>query len=90
MSKVIQLNTDKVEEQEHREQMIKILEELVERAKSGQLENILFAGKLDDEVAHMITGWALCNYREHQLLLSELQLSLTQRMIEINYVTPGE
>ncbi|AZO95268.1 hypothetical protein D7D81_12075 [Halocella sp. SP3-1] len=77
MGKVIRLDANR---------MVGALEDMLEKAESGELTSIAFAGKLKNE--DIITGHLNCNFGEHHRLSSEIQLDVIDRMIKANYVTP--
>jgi hypothetical protein len=61
---------------------VRCLEDLLERAKRGEMMGFIFAANLPD--GNVATSWAAVDIGERQYLLSHMQSDITMAIIEAN------
>lgn len=75
MGKVLKFKDDNI---------VTVLVDLLEMAKSGELKSILFAGKVED--GNIVSGWSNATPGHRQELIGHIQIDVMVAVMERNYI----
>lgn len=75
MSKIVRFKT-------HQDNIIEALEQIVERAKNGEITGFIFAAKCTD--GNIATGWSHVDVGERNELTAHLQVDVMMAVVEAN------
>jgi len=84
MSKVIRFPGKKTPDQESQEVIVARLEEILERAKAGEVKGFLL-GAFTNEPHVIATSWGSVNFGQRMELISHMHMDLMAAMVEKNF-----
>lgn len=86
MSKVIHLFKS---EEDEKDKLIIYIKELLAKAESGEIKNLMIAGEgIDNGDKVVLTGWVNMDCETRTRMLVHHNMDLVKSMIEANYITP--
>lgn len=89
MGQVVRLTPKKTPAQEDQEVIVARLEDILQRAKAGELKGFLYGAFTDDPEANVATAWASVDFAKRAELLAHMHMDLTASMVEVNFFTEG-
>jgi len=75
MGKVLKFRGDNI---------VTVLCDLLEMAKTGELKSVMFAGKCDDN--NIVSGWSNATPGHRQELIGHMQVDVMVAVMERNYI----
>ncbi|MBT2661938.1 hypothetical protein [Bacillus sp. ISL-45] len=79
MPKVVRLFN---EQEKNQMGLVKHIEELLEKAKSGEIQNVMVAAEASDRT--IMTGYYNLDAQEKQYMLGHVQADITMAIVEAN------
>lgn len=80
--KIVELFPD--QQDQSKENMLRVLRDMIADVEAGKVENFAIAAKLSDGTIG--TGWANCDIGQRQELVSHLQVDIFYKIVYVNLV----